>query len=382
MKKLAKIILKGITWDHSRGYTPLVATAQRFMELHSDIDIIWHKRSLQEFADKPIARLAEEYDLMIIDYPWIGYGAETGQFLPLNNYLPEKFLQQQLDGTVGASYESYTHQGQLYAIPMDAAAPVASYRPDLFQANNRKLPKTFDDVLELASRGQVILPGIAIDTLMNFYMFCCSLGESPFQNKEAVVSTSTGVRALALYKSLIDLVDPICFQLNPIKTYELLSTQNRYCYCPFAYGYTNYARPGFSSHVLHFTDLVALGEQPLISTIGGTGLAVSSSCNYKSIALDYLSFTTSPDTQAHLYFEAGGQPAHKKAWLSRPNNAATHKYFDKTLPTLERSYLRPRYNGYIHFQDNAGEIIRNYLMNDGDPATVLSQLNHLLNHAS
>jgi len=349
------------------------------MEQHKDVEIIWRKRSLQDFADKPVGQLAKDYDLLIIDYPWIGYGAETRQFLPLNNYLPDSFLQQQLKGTVGPSYESYTHQGQLFAIPMDAATPVASYRPDIFQKNNWKLPETFQDVLDLAARGQVIVPGIAVDTLMNFYMFCCSLGEAPFQQDGKVISGQNGCQALEIYKSLIDLVDPVCFSLNPIKVYELLSATDQYSYCPFAYGYSNYARPGFAPHVLHFTDLVCLDGEPLISTIGGTGLAISQFCQYKSVALDYLTYTTHPDTQTHLYFEAGGQPAHMQAWTSSANNAATHQFFRRTLPTLQRSYLRPRHNGYIHFQDNAGDIIRSYLMNGGDVKTVLSQLDQLLN---
>jgi len=43
--------LRGITWDHTRGFLPMVATAQRFSELHPDVRITWEKRSLQHFAD-------------------------------------------------------------------------------------------------------------------------------------------------------------------------------------------------------------------------------------------------------------------------------------------------------------------------------------------
>jgi len=376
---LGQITLKGITWDHSRGYTPLVATAQRFMELHKDIEIIWHKRSLQDFADKPISSLAKEYDLLIIDYPWIGFSAENQQFLPLNKYLPERFLQDQLQGTVGASYESYTYKGQTWAIPMDAATPVASYRPDWFQKNNRPLPATFDDVLELAEQGQVILPGIAVDTLMNFYMFCCTLGENPFTSPGRLISETTGLRALSLYKSLTDKTDPVCFDLNPIKVYELLSASDSFSYCPFAYGYTNYSRPGYADHILHFTDLVRLNDTPLISTIGGTGLAVSQYCLHRTKAIAYLQYTTSPNIQEHLYFDNGGQPAHMKAWSSGANNAATNQFFQQTLPALKRAYLRPRHNGYIHFQDHAGDIIRQYLISGGNPKNVLNQLDQLLN---
>lgn len=376
---MGQIRLKGITWDHSRGYTPLVATAQRFMELNKDVEIIWHKRSLQDFADKPIGQLAKDFDLLIIDYPWIGYAAETAKLLPLNKYLPEQFLQQQLQASVGASFESYTHQGQTWAIPMDAATPVASYRPDIFQQGNWQLPGTFEDLLALADRGQVILPGIAVDTLMNFYMFCCTLGENPFTQVGQVISEQTGLQALELYKSLISKIDPICFELNPIKVYELMSSTDQYSYCPFAYGYSNYARKGYAAHPIHFTDLVRLNGKPLITTLGGTGLGVSAYCMYKSKAIAYLQYTTSAAVQEALYFETGGQPAHLQAWMSKATNQATQHFFTRTLPALKRAYLRPRYNGYIYFQDHAGDLIRNYLISGGQPKNVLSELNHLLN---
>ncbi|NBU65362.1 MAG: carbohydrate ABC transporter substrate-binding protein, partial [Chloroflexia bacterium] len=46
--------LRGIAWNHTRGYLPMVASAQRFQELHPDVEIVWEKRSLQAFADQPI----------------------------------------------------------------------------------------------------------------------------------------------------------------------------------------------------------------------------------------------------------------------------------------------------------------------------------------
>ena len=64
---MSKIVLNGITWGHSRGITPLLAAAQRFNELHPDVEIQWKKRTLQEFADFPIEKLTEHYDLLIID---------------------------------------------------------------------------------------------------------------------------------------------------------------------------------------------------------------------------------------------------------------------------------------------------------------------------
>ena len=59
-------ILKGMTWDHSRGYDPMIATSKVFEKKHNnEISIEWDKRSLQAFADRPIEQMVEEYDLMV-----------------------------------------------------------------------------------------------------------------------------------------------------------------------------------------------------------------------------------------------------------------------------------------------------------------------------
>jgi multiple sugar transport system substrate-binding protein len=63
------IRLRGMAWNHSRGYPPMVATAQRYSDLHSGVTITWEERSLQEFADQPLDQLAERYDLLVIDHP-------------------------------------------------------------------------------------------------------------------------------------------------------------------------------------------------------------------------------------------------------------------------------------------------------------------------
>lgn len=95
------VLLKGITWSHSRGYTSITAVSQRFSELNPGVSIEWEKRSLQEFADAPIENLAKAYDLLIIDHPWAGFAAATGILLPLNEYLPAAYLADQEANSVG-----------------------------------------------------------------------------------------------------------------------------------------------------------------------------------------------------------------------------------------------------------------------------------------
>ena len=76
-------------------------------------------------------------------------------------------------------------------------------------------------------------------------------------------------------------------------------------------------------------------------------------------------------------FDNGGQPSHREAWLDNHTNKQSCDFFKSTIKTLESSFVRPRYNGYMHFQDNAGGIIRQFLMQGGKASKVLSLLNEL-----
>src|SRR5690606_9416852 len=102
-----KIQLKGITWGHTRGFVPMVATAQRYEELCPDVEIVWTKRTLQEFADKSVTDLAKEYDLLVIDHPWTGHAAAKWMLAAFDDYLSADFLADQRANSVGKSHESY-----------------------------------------------------------------------------------------------------------------------------------------------------------------------------------------------------------------------------------------------------------------------------------
>ena len=370
--------LRGITWDHSRGYSPMVATSQRFSEMHPGVEITWEKRSLQAFADQSVEALAGSYDLIVIDHPWVGMAAARGVLLPLDPHLSPCFLDLLEQGSVGASYRSYRAGGVQWALPIDAATPVAAYRPDLIGNRKAGLPKTYDELIDMASEGRVILPAIAIDALMHFYMFCSSLGEDPFRSQERVVSELTGIQALKLLKNLVSRVDARCFDWNPVRVYEMMAETDEFAYCPFAYGYSNYARKGYARRVLNFQDLVVLeGHGKMVSTLGGTGLCISAGARHIEEALAYIQYIAAPSCQQTLYFENGGQPAHLSAWRDDYANCRCAGFFRATLPALSRAFLRPRYDGYIPFQDAAGDIVRDYLMEPRSEKSVLGALDEL-----
>ncbi|MEO6136568.1 MAG: extracellular solute-binding protein [Ginsengibacter sp.] len=377
-----KIVLNGITWSHSRGITPLLAASQRFSELNPEIEINWKKRTLQEFADYPVEKLATKYDLLIIDHPWVGCAAATKCVLPLDEYFSKAYLKDQLDNSVGSSYSSYYYEGHLWALAIDAATPVASYRADLFEKDGQPIPETFQDVIALGKKGKLAVPSIPVDLLMHFYMFCLAYNGELFLDKK-VIDREIGFEVLHVMKELWSLVDKKMFNCNPIAIAELMTVTDDYWYCPFAFGYSNYSRSGFSKHQLTYTDLVVFDNgTPLISTLGGTGLAVSTFAKHQKWAIEFAQWVVSPDIQSTLYVQSGGQPGHRSAWINEEANRICNNFFINTLATLDGSYVRPRYNGYLYFQDHAGILLQEYLLQGGNPEKVLQEMNKLYQKSS
>ena len=370
-------VLRGITWGHSRGITPLLAASQRYEELNPGVRVQWSKRTLQEFADAPIEALTKQYDLLIIDHPWVGCAAATNCVLPLNEYLPEGYLNNQRDNSTGYSHLSYNYDNKQWALAIDAATPAASYRADLFEKHNRKIPATWGKLIALAKEGKVAVPAIPIDLLMNFYTLCIAEGQEPFQHLHEVTDTETGIRAINSMKELYALIDRRFFYCNPIAVAEIMSSSDEYWYCPFAYCYSNYARHGYAKNILQYAPPVLFGDKPLRTTIGGTGLAVSAFSNFKNEAIDFTQWVVSGEFQRTMYVQHGGQPGHRSAWVDKAANELTNNFFTAVLPVMDNGYVRPRYNGYLFFQDHAGNPLQKCLMEDGDPEKTLTAMNDI-----
>src|SRR5208337_965301 len=219
MAPSSKLTLKGITWGHSRGLVPMVATAQRFCEVHPGTDITWVKRSLEEFGHYPLARLAEEFDLLVIDHPFMGHAARHRLLLPLDEHLSHDFLSDQARNSVGQSHSSYFYDDHHWALAIDAATPVSCWRPDLLERMKVGVPESWEELLDLAERGQVVFPSGPVDSLMNFYMFCSALNEAPFSRAGALIDPEIGARALTMLRELVTLCSPEILAWNPIATY-------------------------------------------------------------------------------------------------------------------------------------------------------------------
>lgn len=371
------VVIRGITWGHTRGLLPMVATAQRYAELHPHIHVHWEKRSLQAFADQSIDVLAKQYDLLVIDHPSIGEAQAHGLLVPLDQHLSEAFLADQAAQSVGPSHASYQLNGHQWALATDAATPVSAARLDVLHKHGLSVPQTWEELLELARADLVAFAGLKLDGLMHFYTLCLAEGDEPFCRADQMVDMDVGASALRSLKELTDACGPDCLARNPIATYELMTSGDQYGYSPFAYGYSNYARATYVDKPLVFGGLVQRKGKPLTSTLGGAGLAVSAHSAQRVNAIGYAEFVASGPVQRGIYTESGGQPGHRSAWLDEHNNHMTHHFFRNTLQTLDQAYVRPRYSGYIDFQEQAPDVLDRYLRGEEDVRQTLQDLNAL-----
>jgi multiple sugar transport system substrate-binding protein len=257
------IELRGITWDHSRALPPLVATAQRFEELHPNIHVHWQKRSLHAFGHANVAELAEQFDIVVIDHPWAGYSVDRKVFLNLFDHFEQSFLQQLTTETVGKCAESYLFDGNWLAIPIDAASPAASYRPDLLRDSD--VPRTWQQLIDIASRGSVIMPAFHVDLLLHLVMLAATLDEQAlFTNDECWCTEDLLSQAMDLLATLMSHLPKQCYEMNPIAVYESMSRRDEHSYCPFAYTYNNYARADFARSRLRFLNPVELPSRGML----------------------------------------------------------------------------------------------------------------------
>jgi multiple sugar transport system substrate-binding protein len=375
-----EVTLQGLTWDHPRGYAPLINGAPEFEKSHPGIKIHWDRRTLREFGEAPIEQYLDRYDLIIMDHPFVGFAAAHNVLVDLNPFLSAAESASLVRDSVGPSAESYRYAKGLWALPVDAATQVASHRPDLLQQLSSNTPKTFDEVLSLGQKARangkfIVVAACPIDAVSLFFSLTANLGHPIAENADPFVEHAVAREVLDRLHALIAIAHPKSTDWNPIQVYDHMVTESDAVYCPWAYGYSNYSRRENSVR-LQFTNAPAAGEIGCAGAqLGGTGVAVSKQSAYRNEAVAYAKWLASPQHQRGTYVSEGGQPASLSAWLDPEIDAAACDFFSGTLETLQKSYVRPRFDGFVRFFESAGIEINRCLKGETTDLQLITSLN-------
>ncbi|MET3582441.1 multiple sugar transport system substrate-binding protein [Mesorhizobium robiniae] len=337
--------LRGLAWDHRRCWGPLDASAETYCATNPGLEIEWDRRSLYEFGEGALGPVLGTYDLVVFDHPFIGDIADGELMVPFDGYLSaeqRRFFEQD---SVGASWQSYARNGRQWALPIDAACQVASYRPDLLE-RYAAVPTTHEEVLELGRRARkdgkwLGLPFVPTDAMC----LLLTLGH-PQENGEEFIAREKVEQAIAQLRQLAELSHPNSSKWNPIRCYDHMIAHDDVVYVPFAFGYVNYASKADRPY-LRFADVPT--PRSAGALLGGAGIGVSAQSKHKQAAIDYALFLCSPGYQRGDYVKSGGQPGSLAAWKDAEVNDLSGNFFSSTLATIEASYLRPTHPGFIAF---------------------------------
>ncbi|MGW7567781.1 extracellular solute-binding protein [Streptomyces tendae] len=349
---------RGLTWDHPRGHDALAASAGGLVH--------WDVQPLEGFESHPIDALCARYDLVVLDHPHLGEALATGCLRPLDDLFTAEELARWGAGSIGPTMRSYAMGGRQWALPLDAATQVAATRTDLVG----EAPGTWDEVHRLARRAPVALSLAGPHAFLTFASVAVAMGEEPAADPDELIGDATGLAVLDLMAALDALAPPGTRALNPIGLLELMAGTDRLAHCPLVYGYVTYAdRVTFSD-----APAVAAGGRPG-STLGGTGIALSSRCVPSPELLAHVRWLMSPEAQGDFLPRHSGQPSARAAWTSSETVAAD--FYRGTAATCERAWVRPRHAGYIGFQTAASAAVRAALAGETDHRQALDRMRAL-----
>ena len=369
------ITLKGMTWNHPRGYDPMVACSRRWFN-ETGVKVEWEKRSLQDFETFPVEELARQFDLIVIDHPHVGQITHENCLVPLDVAGRESERTALAAASIGQSYPSYTWQGRQWALPIDAATQVQAWRPDL----QTTPPVNWTEVLELARAGKVLIPLRPPHSLMSFYTLCGNLGQPcAVEGPGDLIDIEAGIQVFEMLREIAALVDPACFEMDPIAVLERMAAPDANAVvAPLIYGYVSYSVKDFRPGLIRFGDIPPVGKSlPVGSALGGTGIAVSAFSEHPDAAIDFAYWIASGDVQKADYAAAGGQPGHADAWEDAAVNLATADFYRATRATLDGAWVRPRHDGYMAFQQAASDRINEGLLQRQPARAVVGDINRL-----
>ncbi|NGN63003.1 carbohydrate ABC transporter substrate-binding protein [Streptomyces sp. A7024] len=354
--------LRGLTWDHPRGYAPLEELARLDASLPPGCETVgrplrWDRQPLSGFESTPLTALAPDYDLLVVDHPGLGAAVEADCLMPLEELFGPAELRGWRERSVGASFASYVLDGRTWALPLDAAAQVAAARPDLMAGH--PLPRTWAEVRDLPVPVALCLGGP--HAFLTFCSLVLAQGAEPATDGDRLVSREAALPALDLMAVLADRTPAPLRDANPIGLLRAMAAAGGPAYCPLVYGYVTYTRAG--PYPLAFADAPTWRPGgPVGSVLGGAGLAVSrrrtDDLGTRGAVRDHLRRLLADPVQRELFPVTGGQPAARAAWTDAWTNERWGGFYRATLATVEAAWVRPRWPGYPEFQEAASRLLR------------------------
>lgn len=326
----------------------------RFHASQNKIKVNWQEQppSTTDQHDKYVSILAardSSIDVFALDIPFVPEFASAEWLTPLDELVDRAEMDRFFLGPVkGVTYDS-----KLWAIPWFNNAAVHFFRKDLMDAAGMAPPKTYDELIQTATRlktadmeaGYTWQGAQYEGGSCNFFEFLWGHGGDFFDDRgEVVVDSTAGSRALQL---MADLVHK--YQVTPIAVTTWKEAEARNVFVEgksvFERGWIGDFKIANSegSKIIGkvgMTPHPTVNGQKGISVLGTWNLAIPRYSKHVPEALAFITFLTSEEGMKIKYLRAGNIPA-RKAVFDDADIKQAYPYIEELKPVFDEARPRP-----------------------------------------
>jgi multiple sugar transport system substrate-binding protein len=319
-------------WDYYGEATPIKPLIEGFQKENPDITVKYEALDWDTTLEKLNVVLTggNPPDVTTVDMTWLPKFAALGAFSDLKPLSGGKLNGVALDQAYSAgALEAITFKDQIVAALYDFDVYALYYRADLFEKKGLKPPKTWDELMDVASKlveGDLYKYEFDADTFHGSQWIYENGGTLlDKDNKKAVFNSPEGVAAIEFYYSLlkkgvaINWTEDEGERIQGVKDGRI----GMFSDGPYYMGILKSGAPEMAKQwkvALH-----PYKTQPG-SYLGGTGLVIPANSKNKEAAWKFIEYAMRVENQVGVYKNAGAAPALTAA-LESPDVNAADPYF-------------------------------------------------------
>ena len=344
-----------------------------------DIDYLAMKQRQITSIQRPVGR--GEYDLLFVFGIWMDEYIENGYLLPLDDFIRASNFDMSIFNQ--DFIEKNTRNGRLWAFPARPEVQILTYNTEWLARDGRSIPRTIEEVIDLARFYKERGTGIALPAMQNdpsieiFATFMFSEG-GDFVNPNTgrlMLDTDAAKYAVTIWHELSK------YAITGSSTWHTdgASQATREGRAPFGFTAAGLAMlnhdPDHSAIVNNVAYTPVPTRNPLISSASYWNWGIARNTPNPQAAFDFLTWLVSPETEKKQSL-MNGQTTAINATLGDPDIAAKFPFFGavvesmRNIRTLPTSVRGAEMN--VRLQAALNEIATN--PNGVDPLAILARV--------
>ena len=347
-----------------------------------DFDELFYD-SRRQFASGSV-----NFDLLMIDHPWVGELAVNGWLVDMSELLTSEQKRDLEEDADRSSLEAYRYDTRLWSLPVDSACQILAFRPDLVGAAVDQLPGDWDSFLALGKSVHEPPHRCAYTNqfggpnhFLTLLGIAAALGDDPYTEPSRGMDRDAGARGLDILRRVWELSIESQVESPEMlahRTFPLMMSEDRAAMCPGVFAYiTHYG--GGGERQLGIADMPVMPETgKRTSLLGGMGLAIASASPHRDAAWEYAWFAMSREVQAGVFIENGGQPGRVSALTTGFADDECAGFGPVLAAALNGCYIRPTAPGWHRAERAGGDVVSRFLAGEIAEQQTLADLDRVI----